>query len=328
MLGSDDTSEPVLRRAVQWVDHRIRSQSLARSRPMLIISALIFVGVTSIAVANLPELERGLSWGYLAAVALIGVPLTIALNSMEFIVSGQIAGHRVRHGDALRVALVGSAANNLPIPGAATVRVAWLRRSGRTYGQALSATLVMGFAWLGTTAVLAGTAQLINDWSLFGTLLVAGGAIILAVDAVALWRLVRDPRRRGAIALKVLSVEVGFVLVLTLRYWLTLSAIGVDATMSQAIALSLSVVLASAIGIFPGGLGLREVIAAGISPLVSLPASVGLLATAIDRLVALAMMTLLTIALAIVTNSGNRSPEGFEASLTKEAIPPESKDHG
>lgn len=295
---------------------------------MLIASALLFIGVTTLAVANLPELKGSLSLGYLAAAALVGVPLTIGLNSLEFVVSGQIAGHRVRTGDAVRVALIGSAANNLPIPGAATVRVAWLRRSGSTYARALSATFVMGFAWLGTTAVLAGAAQLAGKWSLFGTLLVVGGVTILIVDAVALRRLVSDPRRRRIIALKAITVETGFVLVLTLRYWLTLSAMGVEPSLNQAIALSLSVVLASAIGIFPGGLGLREVIAAGISPLVSLPASVGLLATAIDRLVALAMMTLVTLGLVVLAKTGNRSPETFKTSLADETARREGEHRG
>jgi hypothetical protein len=297
---------------MRWVDHRIREPQARNSSALLIASALVFVVVTAAAVANLPDLGGPIAWEYLMVVAVVAIPLTVFLNATEFAMSSRATGTRVGAADALRIALVGSAANNLPIPGAATVRVAWLRSSGTTYGRAISVTLLMGLAWLGTTAFIAGIAQLTVETTAFGLLLLGGGVAVLGIGWMVLRRLLADTRQRVIFGIKALLIEAGFVAAIAMRYLLTLKAIGVDASLSQAVALSLSVVLASAIGIFPGGLGLRELIAAGISPLVSLPASVGLVAIALDRLVALGVMTVVTLVLAVRM----RSRGGIEAALS------------
>ena len=315
-----DDEASVVVRLLRWVDRRIREPQARNSPALLIASALIFVVVTAAAVANLPDLEGPISWQYLIIVAVVAIPLTVALNATEFAMSSRATGTHVGAADALRIALVGSAANNLPIPGAATVRVAWLRSSGTTYGRAISVTLLMGLAWLGTTAVIAGVAQLTVEMSAFGLLLLGGGIAVLGIGWMVLRRLLEDTRDRVIFGVKALLVEAGFVGTIALRYLLTLKAIGIDVSLSQAVALSLSVVLASAIGIFPGGLGLRELIAAGISPLVSLPASVGLVAIALDRLVALAVMSVVTLVLAVRM----RSRGGIDAALGDLAEAPAS----
>jgi len=66
-----------------------------------------------------------------------------------------------------------------------------------------------------------------------------------------------------------------------------------------AMVLPVAVVLASAIGFFPAGLGAREVIAAGLAGLVGDTAASGALASGLDRLVSLPVMALIALALAL-----------------------------
>ena len=56
-------------------------------------------------------------------------------------------------------------------------------------------------------------------------------------------------------------------------------------------------IAASAVGFLPGGIGLREVIAAGLAPLVGLPASLGYLSAALDRVVGLTVLVPVTLLL-------------------------------
>jgi hypothetical protein len=76
-----------------------------------------------------------------------------------------------------------------------------------------------------------------------------------------------------------------------------LLALDLDVSVGQAVALTLSGVIAAATGIFPAGLGIREAVAAGIASAVSLPAAVGFVATAADRI---AGLLVLAVASAVV----------------------------
>jgi uncharacterized membrane protein YbhN (UPF0104 family) len=89
------------------------------------------------------------------------------------------------------------------------------------------------------------------------------------------------------------------VLVAAFRLQLALWGLGYSPAVSQSLALGLASALGSAVGFLPAGLGVREVLAAGIGPLVGLPAAVSLVATAVDRvlgLVVLAGMSLVLVA--------------------------------
>jgi uncharacterized membrane protein YbhN (UPF0104 family) len=103
-------------------------------------------------------------------------------------------------------------------------------------------------------------------------------------------------------------VEAAFVTVAAFRLLLVLRALGFRVSIAQAAALAVSIVVAAAAGFFPGGLGLRELLAAGMSPLVGLPAAVGVLATAADRIVALVVLSILSLVV-LWLFPGPRSPE-------------------
>jgi uncharacterized membrane protein YbhN (UPF0104 family) len=67
------------------------------------------------------------------------------------------------------------------------------------------------------------------------------------------------------------------------RTLLALRAIGAPVSVGAAFAISGAAVISAAIGIAPGGLGLREGIAAAIAPVVLVPAASAIAASAVDR---------------------------------------------
>jgi uncharacterized membrane protein YbhN (UPF0104 family) len=87
------------------------------------------------------------------------------------------------------------------------------------------------------------------------------------------------------------------------RLLLTLWGLGYSASVTQGVALSLAGSLGSAVGFLPAGLGVRELLAAGIGPIVGLPAAVSLVATAVDRVLGLVVLAAITAVL-VATGAG------------------------
>ena len=91
-----------------------------------------------------------------------------------------------------------------------------------------------------------------------------------------------------------LLVETGSVLSKALRYYVILRALQYEPSVLQVTALTIVSVTAVAIGFFPGGLGLSEILAGAISPLVDLPVAVGVLTSGIDHLLHIAVLAAAT----------------------------------
>jgi uncharacterized membrane protein YbhN (UPF0104 family) len=269
---------------------------------VLLLAAVALFGVVfAVAVRAVPDAEVDVRWPLLAAAALVGVPLTMALNGAEYAATGAVVGHPVAWPAALRVSVLSSAANLLPVPGAVLVRARALNQLGTPYRRAFVATAVVGMAWVGTTAVVAGALVLASgdDAAVGGVLVAAGLAGIAAAHAAVV--------RRGKgvdVTLQIVVVELASVAVGGLRYWLVLEGLGFDPDAVQAVALTVSAVVASAVGVFPGGLGVREVVAAALAPLVGLPAAVGLVAVAVDRLLGLPVLAVAAGGFALTTPAG------------------------
>ena len=262
--------------------------------PWVLVAALVlFLGSGIFAFKELPSIDSPPRWWMLVLAGAVGVPAIAVLNSLEYRMMGKLVGHRVGCWDAMRVTIVASAANLLPIPGAAVVRMEGLRRGGARVSHAFNATVVIGLAWLGTTAVIAGGVQVIaRPW--FALAFVASGIALLA----GAWGL--TVRARGMVYAtqtlgRLVVVETGFVLVHGSKLFLTAHALHLRCSPAQAISLTAAAVVASAAGLLPGGLGLREALAAALAPAIGMPAAVGLVITAVDRVVSLIALTILAV---------------------------------
>ncbi len=126
--------------------------------------------------------------------------------------------------------------------------------------------------------------------------LVAGIAgVVGAMLALRSMAPVGDARSLGA---ALLAAEAAAVGIGALRYLLVLHGLGIPISAAQAVSLTVAGVLASAVGFVPGGLGLREALSGVIAGLVGLPAAVGVLAAAVDRLVGLPVLAVLAVGVA------------------------------
>jgi hypothetical protein len=310
-LAASSREERVVATLSAWARRLAAARSGSepeRARAMLAVAAVVFVLASVLGLRSLPEVGTDVLIWPLVVLALVGVPLTVAVNGWEYAVIAHVLRHRVRVMDAARISVLSTAANLLPIPGAMLVRARALKGLGTGFGKALSVTVLMGVCRVGVAGALAGGLQLVFADGGPGAAVAGGGMVVLGGFW---WALRRDPAAASdpAVLLEVLGVQAGAVGVGALRLWVVLHALGYDASVTQAVALSVASVLASVLGFFPAGLGVRELLAAVIAPVVGLPAAVGLVVTAVDRVIGLAVFAALTTVLMVTHNTGTEDSE-------------------
>lgn len=275
---------------------------------MGLLAALgLFIGGSILGVLSLPEVEQDPRWELLAVVALVGVPLTFALNAAEYQVTAAILGYRVPFVPALRVGVLATAANLLPIPGALLVRGHAIRRLGAPYGKIALSTGAVGLCFIGTACVIAGAVLVASGELTLGAVLLGAGLLLLAL-ASAMLVSERGARTGMRLLLATVARATGAIAVKAGRLYLILLALGYEAGVTQALTLTLAAVIALALGFVPGGLGVAEALGAAFSPLVGLSAAVGFVASAVDRLISILGLGLIALG-ALVLDRPVRSPD-------------------
>jgi len=297
----------------EWLQRilvRLERMQAARSgrfhRLALAVALVLFAASIAFAVSDLPDLDGKIRVVPLVAFAIVGVPLTLVTNSEEYRISARILGHRVSFLDGVRVSIIASAANWLPIPGSLVVRTASLKGLGARTTRALSVNAITGIAWLGTTLLLCGTVIAVasSPW-LWCAVFV--GAAMLALVSLYVHRAQPGPQARYLTA-TLLAIELASVFVTAGRFALLSMALGVSANAEQMFALTASVVVASSVGFLPSGLGLREVLGGVFGGATGLDSAFGVLAVAIYAIVGQAVYAVLALMLLLTGNTPSRRP--------------------
>ena len=118
-------------------------------KKILIIAMIVLVVGIYLSVYSNPGLLSNIDWQFIAVVMLIGVPLTTFMNALEFMLSARMVNVKFPVLRALKISIIGSAANMLPLPGATIVRVAALKTAGVTLGKGSGVTILVGLIWVG-----------------------------------------------------------------------------------------------------------------------------------------------------------------------------------
>jgi hypothetical protein len=279
--GSADSGwKARLRRLEQLFNQRAGSP---RARQWLLAVALVlFVAISVVSFRALPSGVH-FRWWALPILVFVTTPLMVAANSAEYRIMGAINGHAIAWISAARLTVVAGAANLLPLPGGIVIRTQALRRQGSSYRHALAANAAAGLAWIGTGCLVIAALFFATDGRrIAAAVLCAAGLGCLAGVAAILRRV--DRRRFGRFLVQLIAVEAVTVAISGARIFLAFRLIGLTATAAQSIALTASQIIAAAVGIFPAGLGLRELLAGGIGSAVGLPLSESVAATASDRI--------------------------------------------
>ncbi len=267
----------------------------------LFVAAVLFVGGVVISLRELDLAVDDVLWWPLVVVALAGTPATIAANAAELRAMARCLGVSIGWAASVRTVVVATAANILPLPGAALVRLHALHAAGASLARSGGVNLVAAGVWVAAALVVAGIAALGHSLAV-GLVALAGGVVGVGVCAVLMRPVAgRWPVRPYA---GLVVVEVATTVLHAARLWLVLIAIGVPVSFTQPAVLAASAPVAAAAGVFPSGLGLAELISALLSPVVALPAAAGFAATAVARIVGLVATAPLAVALGVRDHLG------------------------
>lgn len=283
--------------------HRFQPKGLARRWIFAIATAAFAIGFV-LALFSVDLTLSQIEWLAMAAVLLIGVPLMTLANAGEYKVAGALVGNKISNSAAIRIAVLSTAANLLPIPGGPLVRAKALMDEGTRPPRAILVTMLMAGAWLATSLLLAG---------LFGGLersaaaaLVAIGVLIgIGVGTVLGARIIKSNHlaRLGAVA----AVELLATLATGFRIWLVAEALGLDVG-TGALVLGVAPVLGAAVVFVPAGLGVRELIASLAAPAIGLDPAMGFLIAAVDRLAGMLVHGTAAGFIAVRMGRGNTNP--------------------
>ena len=252
-------------------------------KKLLLLSILIMIIGLYLSVGDNPGILSGIDWRAIAIVILIGIPLTALGNALEFIVSGRMVGVTFSLLRALRVTVIGSAANMLPLPGSTIVRVAALKVSGVGIKQSTAITLLVALVWIGVSFLYAGimigqfqAGALAWFMGLPGLLVLIAAGFLTRTSNASLWYYSQ-----------IVVIKSLMVLIDAARIYYCFLALNLEVLFVQASAFVIAGVVGSAVSIVPAGLGVRELVSAGLAPVVGLSVSAGFLSATLNRIIGL-----------------------------------------
>jgi uncharacterized membrane protein YbhN (UPF0104 family) len=208
-------------------------------------------------------------------------PLTLLCNALGLRASAQLVKKSKELRSALNVSTSATIANQLPLPAAFMMRVAAIKSTDTSLAESIKATLFVSLIWLACTLFAAAVA----GYALGATAI----AIILALPAIialvyANHRLKQKPGRLfGKIALLGMALSA----VDTFRVYACFCAMGIDVGLLECLYLTASSAFANAATFIPGGVGIREYLAAGLATATDIPPSQALLAATMNRITGL-----------------------------------------
>lgn len=283
-MSSFPSREGLLDRLERLAEYR---PSPGARRVLGVTALLVFLVSLGVAFRHLPALDLRPE---LLLVVAGGAAAVFGINTAELWITGRLSRRRLSWSDAAEKTLWATAANLLPLPGGSLIRLQAVADGPDGWSRATRCTLVPSTGWFAATFLAAGAALAYLGWSALALTAVALGL----AGSLVTWLLI-PPERTSAETVASLSVlEFGFVAASSLRLVALFAALGHPIDPLPAVVLTTASVLATAAGVFPGGLGLRELLSAIVAPLLGLPPAVAVLVSALDRVVGLGTVSLLT----------------------------------
>ncbi|HEX2028783.1 MAG TPA: hypothetical protein VHF25_12385 [Nitriliruptorales bacterium] len=295
----------------RWTAARRRLRSPKTDRALLLVAFAVFVVVSVVAYLHLRSAGLRFRWDAVLILLVVGTPAMVAVTTAEFMVLARCVGERFSVRESVRVSLLSSAANLLPVPGAVLVRTRALRQRDTSYTDIGRAVGGVGLALVGVAGLFSGIVIFVANAVLGLAGIVVGGAAVLAATTVLRWQAGRSGQTAPVAG--VLVAETALVAVIAFRLWAALAALGYAVRPAQVGVLTAASVAAAAAAVFPAGLGLREVLAGAFSPLISLPVAAGVFTGSVDRLTFFAGLVPITLFLGARRLARGRLPDGMRA---------------
>jgi hypothetical protein len=203
-------------------------------------------------------------------------------NMIEFRLSTALCSVEAKVVDSFRTAVLATAANLLPLPGGALVRLQAIRLRGGTLKSATTVTIGLGLIWLG---VATGAASIAFAHGVDGVFRNAGYVLACFSSVAGVVLIGRLSGWDLRLVVGSIGVEVLTVAITVFKLVLVGNALHTSIQPDQAALLGVAPVVSTLVAVFPAGLGLREVLAATLGPVGGVPADISFIIVAVDRVV-------------------------------------------
>jgi len=266
-----------------------------RAQRALMIGASVFLaGGTVVAASALDLAATEIELKPLFVLMLVMVPATLAANALETELAAVMVASRFGWNKAMRIGVLSTAANALPLPGGPIVRIAALKAAGADLRAAGIVTLAIALLWLGLSLGYAGV-WLIGRHMLIAAGFMSAGVVLVVYSGVVMRRFAKG---FGVVVAAALLKSFHIVLGI-MRMALALATIGVAADLSQVSVFAVSSVAGAAVSVVPAGLGVTESVATLLAGLVTLSPAAVFLATGINRLAGFVVLFPVTLLLGL-----------------------------
>ena len=266
-------------------------------RAAWLVAAAVFIGGLALSVRARPALIANIDWRLFGVLVFILCPLIIAVNTVIFRISANIAGAVFQWREVLRLSVLSSALNHLPIPGGVILRVGAMKSRGANLVDSGAVNLGAALLWLGLSFVFAGAWGMSHRVS-FGVISSGIGLVALGAGGFAIFRI----RHKARDVVDLLAATAALPVIYSFALWLGFRALGEAVGFSHAAVISGAGVIGSAASFLPAGLGAREAAGAFLASLISVDAYAGFAATAF---VHIAMMCALAISALYFSTKAN-----------------------
>jgi len=256
------------------------------------VAALIFAAGLTASFMATPDLVSNINWAPFFVVMFVAVPISIVLTALEMILTGRLLMQDFSFTQAIKISILGGAANMLPLPGGTVVRIAALREKGAPVAHGLRVTVIAGAIWLGVAFLFSGL-WMLSFSALASFAMMLAGAVALAAGFIFGVKIYSNP---GVLS-QITAVKFTATVLEAIQVMLCFQALGLSAGFAAAATLSASGVVGSAVSIVPAGLGVREIVSASLASIIGLSAAYGFLAASLNRVAGLIVLCVLALIL-------------------------------
>ncbi len=259
-------------------------------RLVFLIAAFVFIAGVAVSYALRPDLFASLSGRHVLFLSLVLAPILVIVGSVVFQITCRIGGMHIGPVEAIKISVLSSAANYLPLPGGPALRVAAMMDKGVALKVSTFANIATALVWFGATFLHASIwAGLINSalWIALSIL----GFICLVSGVSIIWSI---SQRIVDIVLMVAATTVA-AMVYAIGFWVSLEALGFDGSFAQAVVISVAGVIGAAVSFVPSGLGVRELAAASIALWIATDPAIGFMASAVMHMATIVPLILMAL---------------------------------
>ena len=281
------------------IAERLQASNRLRHIAFIIAFAIFAAGLAACFISA-PDIFTQIDLRPFLVVLCLGVPLTLLLNAIELILTGRLIDKKIDFAFAFKMTLFGTAANMLPLPGGAVVRIAALKTRGAQLGEGTRVTFAVGIIWLGVSLIYSGYWMTGFSYILGVLTALAGLAAMLLGSMLGL-----KQHKKRAVILQIILLKVFATILVTLRLIFCLWALGSLVSFSVAGTMTAANVIGSAVMIVPAGIGINEGMTALLAQIAGISAAIGFMAALINRLAGLLALCPITLYLYAKSAKGN-----------------------